>query len=179
MNQWHCGCCSLKAGCRFGALWTMIEALAGIALLVAAGLLGNGNALAVAATCYFVLMFCSAWVLLAGIFREATSIIFTWCALYGIFILIRIALLGFAVAGYIEFANHQPVTYEIAYLADGQSLSSQRDNVEKYLPGLIGVIAILGVSIVLSGWILIGMVYYGVGIRRHMWRRARLEYSYY
>jgi len=178
IDQWHCGCCSLKAGCRLGAIWTMLEAVAAIALLVTSGLLGQGHPLPVAATCYFVLMFCAAWVLLAGIFREATSIIFTWCFLYGIFILIRIALLSFAVAGYIQFVNNEPLTYEIAYLADGEKLSTRRDDVERYLPALIGVIAILGASIVVSGWILIGMVYFGVAVRRRMWRRVRLEHSY-
>jgi hypothetical protein len=60
--------------------------------------------LAIVATCFFVIVFCAAWVLLSGIFRDNTTILYVWAFLYIIFVLIRVALLGFLVAAYAQFS---------------------------------------------------------------------------
>ncbi|XP_055330904.1 uncharacterized protein LOC129583216 isoform X2 [Paramacrobiotus metropolitanus] len=174
---WHCGCCTLKSGCRFGALWTMIETIVGIGLLVASDLIAHGNILAIAATCYFVVVFCLAWVLLAGIFRESAAVLFTWVPFYIIFILIRLIFLGFIVTAYVQHANDKPVTFEIVYLADGRALSAQRFDSNVYLHVVVSILATMGISIVISAWIVISVILLGVSLRRTMWRRIRtVEY---
>ncbi|GAU98439.1 hypothetical protein RvY_09588 [Ramazzottius varieornatus] len=175
MGVHSCGCCSLKAGCRIGAIWTMIEAIFGIALLIASGLLGHGNIIAIAAACYFVVVFCAAWVLLSGIFREQTGILWGWIVVYTIFLLIRIVFLGFLVSAYAQFNYNKPISFEIVYLSDGTALSQRPLSVEEYLPVLLGTICTIGASIVISAWILVGVVYLAVHIRRNLWKRARLE----
>lgn len=71
----------------------------------------------------------------------------------------------------------QKVSYEIIYLSDGTALSeAEQEHIDGYMSALVGVIAGLGISIIVSAWILIGVIYLGVGLRRMMWRKARLEY---
>ncbi|OQV20470.1 hypothetical protein BV898_05515 [Hypsibius exemplaris] len=178
MAMHSCGCCSLKAGCRLGAIWTMFEAIVGIGLLVASGLLGHGNILAIVATCFFVIVFCAAWVLLTGIFRGNTTVLYVWSVLYIVFVLIRVTLLGFLVAAYAQYSYAKPVTFEIVYLTDGTALSDAPFAIDQHLPVLLGVLCCLGASIIISAWILIGVIYLAVHIRREQWKRARLEDDY-
>jgi len=154
----------------------MIEAIVGIGLLVASDLIAHGNILAIASTCYFVVVFCAAWVLLAGVFRESSAVLFSWCPFYIIFILIRLIFLGFLVTAYVQHANNKPVTFEIVYLADGRALSAQKAEPEVYLHVVVGILATMGISIVISAWILIGVILLGVHLRRTLWRRVRVEH---
>jgi len=174
MAMHSCGCCSLKTGCRLGALWTMVEALIKIGLLVASGLLAKGNIISIVATCFFVLIFCAGWVLLSGIYRNHAAVLYVWSFLYILFVMIRVVLLGFMLAAYVQYVHNQPVTFEIVYLADGTVLS--QSSIDASLPYLLGCICGLGVSIVLSAWILVGVIYLAVQMRRQHRKCAQLEY---
>ena len=74
----------------------------------------------------------------------------------------------------------QPVTFDIMYLTvkNPMSESSSSTTPDDYLPYLLGRVCGLGASIVLSAWILIGVVYLAVLMRRDLWKRARLEDDY-
>ena len=72
----------------------------------------------------------------------------------------------------------QPVSFEIVYLSDGIALSQRPLSVQEYLPVMLGTICTLGASIIISAWILVGIVYLAVYIRRNLWKRARLEEDY-
>jgi len=157
----------------------MIEAIGGIILLLISGLIGQGNILAITAASYFVLVFCAAWILLAGIYREITTILFGWVAVYIVFILIRLACLGFIVAAYSQMIDGKPITYDVIFLSDGTSLSSAPRLVNAYVPHITGCIAALAVSEVISAWVLVGVICLGVEVRRRQWKEAVLASPHY
>ena len=73
----------------------------------------------------------------------------------------------------------QPVTFDIIYLTNERPMSESSSTTHNdYLPYLLGGVCGLGASIVLSAWILIGVVYLAVLMRRDLWKRARLEDDY-